>query len=127
MVRVLLVGIYPEDVDFTDPALPPGLDADKIRAGIAASLAQLTQAGLEAFHQYIPADPAALGPLRERLATDPVDCVVIGGGVSRPPANVPLFEAVLNIVAATTPTPRIALVATPHDAPKAVERALALA
>ena len=31
MTRVLLVGLQPEAVDYSDPALPPGMDAKKIQ------------------------------------------------------------------------------------------------
>jgi hypothetical protein len=31
MTRVLLVGLQPEAVDHSDPALPSGMDAKKIR------------------------------------------------------------------------------------------------
>ena len=34
MTRVLLVGLQPEAVDYSDPALPLGMDAKKIQAGI---------------------------------------------------------------------------------------------
>jgi hypothetical protein len=126
MARVLLVGIEPDAVDFTDPALPPGLDAAKIRAGIKASLAELAAAGHEAHHSYIGATIAELGPLASRLAAETFDCVVVGGGIRHPPRNTALFEAVLNTIAAVMPTPRIALVSTPQDAPESVRRALAL-
>jgi len=35
MARVLLVGYDPETVDYSNPALPPGMSADKISAGLA--------------------------------------------------------------------------------------------
>jgi hypothetical protein len=35
MARILFVGQKPERVDFSDPSLPPGFDAEKISAGIA--------------------------------------------------------------------------------------------
>ena len=38
MTRILLVGYDPETVDFADPALPPGMTAEKIRAGIEVAL-----------------------------------------------------------------------------------------
>jgi len=38
MTRVLFVGLVPECVDFTDPALPPGFSAEKIRAGMRRHL-----------------------------------------------------------------------------------------
>jgi hypothetical protein len=34
-MRVLFVGQTPETVDYSDPALPPGLNAKKIQAGVA--------------------------------------------------------------------------------------------
>ena len=42
MVRVLLVGYDPEAVDYSDPALPPGMNAEKIRAGITLALKQVS-------------------------------------------------------------------------------------
>jgi hypothetical protein len=39
VARVLLVGYDPETVDYSNPALPPGMSAEKIRAGIALALA----------------------------------------------------------------------------------------
>jgi hypothetical protein len=43
MTRVLFVGQQPETVDFTSPMLPPGMNAERIQAGIA--LALLPRAG----------------------------------------------------------------------------------
>jgi len=40
MSRVLFVGQKPETVDFSDPSLPPGFDAEKINVGIAVALVQ---------------------------------------------------------------------------------------
>jgi hypothetical protein len=41
MTRILFVGQKPETVDFSDPALPPGFDAEKINAGIAVAAAKI--------------------------------------------------------------------------------------
>jgi len=38
MMRVLLLGYDPETVDFSDPALPPGMSVEKVRAGVAIAL-----------------------------------------------------------------------------------------
>jgi hypothetical protein len=40
MTRVLLVGQQPETVDFTNPVLPPGMNAERICAGITLALRQ---------------------------------------------------------------------------------------
>lgn len=124
MARVLMVGVDPDEVDFSDPALPPGLDADKIRAGIAHSLKQLAADGHIASHMYVSADPAKLMALANHLNADTADCVTIGGGVTRPPQHIELLEAVLNIIGRADPTPRIALVVGPANTPAAVKRVL---
>jgi hypothetical protein len=40
MKRVLLVGLDPATVDYSDPALPPGMNAEKIHAGVKLALAR---------------------------------------------------------------------------------------
>ncbi len=124
MARVLMLGIDPDEVDFTDPSLPPGLNADMIRAGIAQSLKRLEESGHDAAQMYVSSDLAVLTALADRLVSDPVDVVTIGGGVTRPPENTGLFETLLNIVGRVSPTPRIALVMGPEHAPEAVNRVL---
>ena len=61
MTRVLLVGYDPETVDFSNPALPPGMTVEKIRAGIAATMQQMTNRGWEADVCLIRPDETA-GP-----------------------------------------------------------------
>ena len=39
MKRVVLIGLDPATVDFSDPALPPGMTAEKIHAGVKLALA----------------------------------------------------------------------------------------
>ena len=54
MKRVLFVGFDPATVDFSDPALPPGMTAEKIHAGVKLALGRFRRAGLacpELLHQ----------------------------------------------------------------------------
>ena len=126
MAAVLLVGIEPDEVDFADPALPLGMDAEKIRAGVGIAMAELAKVGHDAVQLYIPAAPAAALPVfAAALAQRPFDCVVIGGGVSHPPANRPLFEALLNAIVKASPVPAIGLISRPDDAAQAAARVLA--
>lgn len=126
MARILLIGIDPDLVDFSDPAVPPGMDADMIRRGIRQALDELAAAGHEARHIDIPLDPANQELLTEKLASNPVDCAVVGGGVRVPPRNLVLFEAVLNTIVHTASPPAIALVAHPGEVAAAVARVLDL-
>jgi hypothetical protein len=61
MTRILLVGYDPETVDFSDPALPPGMTAEKVRAGIAVGLKQFAERGWEADVGFIRPDETS-GP-----------------------------------------------------------------
>ena len=45
MTRVLLLGYDPDAVDFSDPALPPGMTAEKVRAGIEVAMKQFALRG----------------------------------------------------------------------------------
>ena len=122
MTRILLVGYDPDAVDFSDPALPPGMTAEKIRAGIATALKQFAARGWEADVGFIRPDETA-GPTLERLlASTSYDCVVIGAGVRLPPRRVAVFEAVINAVHKAAPGAAIAFNTTPEDSADAAAR-----
>ena len=59
MPRVLLLGYDPETVDFSDPALPPGMTIETIRAGVAVALQQFTARGWQGEVGYIRPDETA--------------------------------------------------------------------
>ena len=122
MARVLLIGYDPDTVDYSDPALPPGMTAEKIRAGIAVAMNQFAERGWEGDVGLIRPDETA-GPTVERqLASKSYDCVVIGAGVRLPPRGVALFEAVINAVHKAAPGAAIAFNTTPHDSADAAAR-----
>ena len=125
MTRILLVGLDPETVDFSDPALPPGMTAEKVRAGLAVALKQFTDRGWESDVGYIRPDETA-GPTVERLLRSTnYDCVVIGGGVRLPPRNLALFEVVINAIRKAAPDAPIAFNTRPDDSADAAARWLA--
>src|SRR5512147_2718959 len=98
MTRILLVGYHPETVDFSDPALPPGMTAEKIRAGIAIALKQFAARGWAADVGFIRPDETAGPTVQSLLASTSYDCVVIGAGVRLPPRRLSIFEAVINAI-----------------------------
>jgi hypothetical protein len=122
MTRVLFIGERPEAVDYTDPVLPPGLDAATIHAGIAVALKRMADRGWHAELCLIEPDATA-GPAVERaLAGGSYDCVVIGAGIRVPPRNLPMFEAVLNAVHRAAPGAAIAFNTRPEDSADAAAR-----
>ena len=122
MARILLLGLDPETVDFSDPALPPGMTAEKVRAGITVALKQFTERGWESDVGFIRPDETA-GPTVERqLRSANYDCVVIGGGVRLPPRHLALFEVVINTIRKTAPGAAIAFNTRPDDSADAAAR-----
>ncbi|TGE00748.1 hypothetical protein [Methylobacterium nonmethylotrophicum] len=121
-MRILLVGYEPDAVDFSDPALPPGLDAEKVRAGITGTLHDMRQRGWTAEHCLVRPDAAAAGIVAQRLGSASYDCVVIGAGVRQSRAHLAVFEAILNAVHRAAPGARIAFNTRPEDTAAAVDR-----
>lgn len=80
MKRVLLVGFDPATVDFSDPALPPGMTAEKIHAGIKLALANMAGRSWLAENCFINPDETAVPTVERRLAGGRYDCVVVGRG-----------------------------------------------
>ena len=122
MTRVLLVGYDPETVDYSNPALPPGMSAEKIRAGIALALKQMTDRGWEGDLCLIRPDETAAQTVERHFASANYDCVVIGAGVRLPPQGLALFEVVVNAVHRAAPTAAIAFNTRPEDSADAAAR-----
>jgi hypothetical protein len=125
MTRVLLVGYDPETVDFSDPALPPGMTAEKIHAGIAVALKQFAERGWQADLALIRPDETAVPTVERQLGATSYDCVVIGAGLRLPPRSLTLFEAVINAVHKAAPGAAIAFNSLPGDSADAAARGLA--
>jgi len=127
MTRVLFVGYDPETVDFSDPALPPGMTAEKVHAGIAVAMKQFAERGWEADLVFIRPDETAAPTVERQLASKSYDCVVIGAGVRLPPRSLLLFEAVINAVHKAAPGAAIAFNTRPEDSADAAARWLGAA
>jgi hypothetical protein len=122
MTWILFVGLQPETVDFSDPSLPPGLNAEKIHAGIAVAMKQMTDRGWQADLCLIRPDDTAGPAIEHRLGAKLYDCVVIGGGVRIPPKNLLLLEVLVNAVLKAGPGTAIAFNTMPEDTADAAAR-----
>ena len=122
MTRILLVGLQPEVVDYSDPALPPGMDAKKIRAGIEQGLKKIADRGWQADVCLIQPDTTAGPTVERRLGATTYDCVVMGAAVRLPPKNLFLFETIVNTVHKAAPNAAIAFNTVPEDSADAAAR-----
>jgi hypothetical protein len=124
MPRVLVVGYDPDSVDFTDPAAPRGINAEKIRAGVALGMREMRDRGWEADHCDIRPDANAVPAVERQLASATYDVVVIGAGVRLSSRHPEVFYAVINVVHKGAPGANIAFNATQDDIPEAAARRL---
>ena len=122
MTRVLLTGYDPATVDFSDPALPPGMTVEKIHAGIEIARKQFAARGWDADVCFIKPDETAGPTVARQLGSRSYDCIVIGAGVRLPPRLLPIFEAVLNAVHKAAPRTTIAFNTRPDDSADAAAR-----
>jgi hypothetical protein len=122
MKRVVLIGFDPAAVDYSDPALPPGMNAEKIHAGVKLALADIAGRGWHAEVCFIKPDETAVPTIERYLAGNVYDCVVIGAGVRLPPGRLGVFEAVVNAVHRAAPQAAIAFNTRPEDSGAAAAR-----
>jgi hypothetical protein len=122
MRRVLLVGLEPAVVDYSDPALPPGMTAEKIQAGIEFALADMAKRGWLGESCLISTDETAVSTVERYLASNHFDCIVVGAGLRLPPNRTMLFEAVVNAIHRVAPQTAIAFNTSPQDSGAAAAR-----
>ena len=122
MTRVLVIGYAPDAVDFTDPAIPPGLNEDLVAEGIKRDLQLMRDRGWEAEHLPIRADDTLRGDILDRLASKSYDCVVIGAGVRMTTKHVAEFEQVIDAVRLGAPQTPLAFNASPDSSGEAAIR-----
>ena len=124
MKRVILIGFDPATVDFSDPALPPGMTAEKVHAGVKVALADFAGRGWHPEVCYINPDDTAVPTVERCLASGVYDCVVIGAGVRLPPSRLVVFEAVVNAIHRAAPQAAIAFNTRPEDSGAAAARGI---
>ena len=123
--KVLIIGETPERIDFSDPAVPKGTTPEKIRAGLEKSLNDLRAAGRIARLVYLDDKDSTPRQLREALAWERFDVIVVGAGLRIVPSQTEMFEVLTNIVHAEAPQAKIAYNKAPDDSAHAAERQLA--
>ena len=121
MVCVLVIGYAPDAVDFTDPAIPPGLTEAIVAEAIKNDLQSMQDRGWEAEHLAIRADNMRRDILT-RLAREAYDCIVIGAGVRMTARRVAEFEQVIDAIRQGAPQTPIAFNSSPDSSGEAAAR-----
>ncbi|HEX3100563.1 MAG TPA: hypothetical protein VHQ01_02165 [Pyrinomonadaceae bacterium] len=119
---VLVVGLDPTLIDFSDPGYPPGMSAEKVFAGIKSSEELLTGLGYNVQTCLTDFGETAEKVVLRDLEQKPWDCVMIGAGVRLNPSNFILFEKLVNVVHEHAPQAKICFNQLPADIGEAVKR-----
>ena len=121
-VRVLLLGIDPDLVDFTKSPVPD-LTAAKVRAAVEANRAELETLGYDVKTLYVDDGKSAETALADELTAGRYDCIMIGAGLRTVPPNFLLFEKLMNVVHRhAPPSTKICFNTNPTDSTEAVKR-----
>ena len=119
---VLVVGLDPRLIDFSQPGYPPGMSAEKVFAGIKASEEMLTGLGYNVQTCMTDFGETAETVVKGDLKQQPWDCVMIGAGVRTVPSNFILFEKLVNVVHEYAPQAKICFNQLPADIGETVKR-----
>ncbi len=111
-------------VDFSDPAIPRGMNAEKVRAGLDTALRSLRERGYEADVLLTTTEAAAPSDVAAGLAGKSYDCVVVGAGLRIIPKMTGMFEVVMNALREHAPTAKLAFNVGPEDSAEAADRQL---
>ena len=120
--RVLVIGLDPALIDFSQPGYAPGLDATGVLAGLKSSENELTRLGYSVQTCLTDFGETAATVVREQLERQQFDCILIGAGVRANPANLLLFETLINVVHEHAPRARLCFNTMPGDTAEAVKR-----
>jgi hypothetical protein len=119
---VLVIGLDPTLIDFSQPGYAPGMDATKVLAGLKSSEAELTRLGYSVQMCLTDFGGTAETVVQSRLEQKQFDCILIGAGVRTNPSNFMLFEKLINVVHKHAPQAKICFNTLPSDTAAAVKR-----
>lgn len=119
---VLVIGLDPALIDFSQPGYAPGMDATKVLAGLKSSENELTRLGYSVQMCLTDFGATAEAVVQSQLKQKRFDCVLIGAGVRAVPSNFLLFEKLINVVHEHAPQAKLCFNTIPSDTVEAVKR-----
>ena len=122
MKKVLIIGINPDTIDFTNPELPKGLTKQIVEQGTKATLEKLISIGFDAGIFLVDTGETNLSKLAKQLNENRYDGIVIGNGIRSQASNFILFEQIINVVHANAPASKIIFNTLPTNTDEAVKR-----
>ncbi|MFE2377554.1 hypothetical protein [Streptomyces sp. NPDC059398] len=121
---LLTVGLDPALVDDapSSRAAFPELDAETVRAGVAAERARLTELGFTVDLCLLDYGRTAEAVYRAALSGKEYDLVVIGAGIRLDPVLTPLLEVLVDATHELAPGAKLCFNVSPSTTVEAVQR-----
>jgi len=119
---ILVVGLDPALIDFSQPGYPPGMSVAKVLAGMKSSEDELTRLGYGVQTCLTDFGDTAVAVVQTQLKRKRFDCVLIGAGVRTNPSHLMLFEQLINVVHEHAPQAKLCFNQLPSDIAEAVKR-----
>jgi DNA-binding LacI/PurR family transcriptional regulator len=119
---VLVIGLDPTLIDFSQPGYAPGMDANKVLVGLKSSEDELNRLGYSVEMCLTDFGETAEAVVQRKLEQKRFDCVLIGAGVRTNPNNFILFEKLINVVHKYAPQANLCFNTLPSDTAAAVKR-----
>ena len=119
---VLVIGLDPTLIDFSQPGYAPGMTAEKVFAGMKASEDEMAALGYRMDMCLTDFGETAESVVKECLEKKQYDCILIGAGVRANPNNLLLFEKLINVVHAHAPQAKLCFNTMPSDTAAAIQR-----
>lgn len=120
--KILIIGMDPHTIDFTNPEIPQGLSIEKIEKGANATLEKLHSMNYDAELFLIETGATDLSNLAKQLNEKNYDGVVIGNGIRSITTNFILFEKIINVVHTHASKSKIIFNTLPSNTAEAIKR-----
>jgi hypothetical protein len=120
--HVLVIGLDPTLIDFSQPGYASGMNATKVLAGLKSSEDELTSLGYSVQTCLTDFGETAEAVVQSQLEQKQFDCILIGAGVRANPSNFLLFEKLINVLHEHAPQAKLCFNTLPSDTAAAVKR-----
>lgn len=122
MKKILIIGINPQTIDFSNPEIAPGLTAEKVELGTKATIDNLVTMGYAAESFFLDTGASDYSQLIKKISSVQYDGIVIGNGIRGLASNFIMFEQIVNVVHEHAPKSKILFNSLPTNTDEAVKR-----
>lgn len=122
MKKILVIGIDPNTIDFSDPDLVRGFTVEKIQMGMKIEQEKLYGLGFETEFFLFALKETNVTKLITHLRNSTYDGIVIGAGIRVPNNTFGLFENIINAIHENAIQSKIMFNTLPTNTTDAIQR-----